>query len=211
MLETLAGVLGISPAGMSPPRGHVRRLADADPSNAAALLTHPVHLSLEALPFYGSARLVRVLLELRGPPVLLAYLDAGTEVVPLTGSTAALEAFNLRYGLQLRPQHVAAYLRFFLATTTAGLDFRVVECPDSIAWLPMARREGHPARARAEEAKKAIRPIAVFDSEGTYCAVVVGVAQRGLRELTLDVTRKGKVTLLAHRLLVQDVPVPFVR
>lgn len=211
MLESFADALGTIPAEGGARDAYLRRLAAADPQNAQALLEFPVQLAVERLPFYPGARVVRAFVELRGPPLQLSYLDSATGVVPLSGAAASIEAFNAQLKLSLAAADVAAYLRFFIANSAAGIDFRIAEHPDSVAWLPLARKEGHPAKARADEARRAIKPIAVFESEGTFCAVVVGLSHRGLQELTVDVSKAGRVTLLAHRCLVEDLPVPFVR
>ena len=184
------------------------RIRAVDPVHAESMRPEDTTFAVAPVAFYRKHKLVRVEVDLPHHPLVLAYADDGSQVLPLSGKPEALYRVNDAEGLQLTEGQVAAYARFFLTHTTNehGDRREVVEAPGDLDWVKATETEAE-AKADRAQASALVRPVAVSGVPGGYrvtAAVVEGVR---LIEMVLRVDARGRVTQESTKVLLDGLPV----
>jgi hypothetical protein len=185
----------------------LRRIAAAEPADAETIGQNSTDVIVEALPFYGQYRWVRLVVLLPYHPSGLDYADNGERMLPLSADPESVYVVNRAERLQLHDDQVIPYVVFFL-TVTGDKGSKLVVEPSDVPWLPTTEQD-EALKARRQAVSKKVHPVQVSKVTDGYRVSIQVVLMQQLIELSLAVAHDGLVRTLETRTLDEDLPVHY--
>jgi hypothetical protein len=186
----------------------MERISRVAPADVEMMRQNPTEARISALPFYGSARWIRVAILLPTHPLAVECVDDGSRAFVLGAKPESVYRVNREKSLRLTEAQVAAYVRFFLTITAEESD-TLVENASDVPWLSKTE-EDEALKATRAAASKRIHPIRVANAAGGYRVSAQLVKQRQLVELSLSVAVDGAVRIQDTTVLAGEIPVAWL-
>lgn len=179
----------------------IDRVRAVDPFFAQSMEEHTFDSSVEAVPFWTKTKLRTVFVKTMVRTMSRRYADDGTALSAIA-RPEAIYAINEREGLELEPDALPAYVRFFVAHAGVGRGIKIIE-DESQALFVDDKWLSRDDLARKRQALRAIRPI----SAGGDIVIATAVRALDLVEVAIKVATNGIVEALTTVIVVEDVPV----
>ena len=184
-------------------------IARVDVEDAELLRTHPAVATLERLPFYPAAGLLRVAAYLPQPVAFRYVYVPGERRVYQTGTPELVRAANAAAGLRLSPDVAVTYVRFYLevAGNAGWAGRRLAASANDIPWLP-ATETDPAARAVRARLSSRINPATVAPSlNGGLRVTTATVRGQAIEIVSFGVAADGTVTEGQVTTVATDAPV----
>jgi hypothetical protein len=188
----------------------LQRIAQVDPVHADTMSRQPTTFTSQPLSFYKRFKLLKAQVRLPHRELQFRYADDGQRVVNLSaGDPQSIYKINQDEGLALEASQVPEYVKFFVAHTEGG-KHQVVERAEDIHWLPDASTDAALSAKKADATAK-LHPVQVSQGAEGFEAVATVLMGSQLVETTFQVRKSGRVQPLKQQVVVEGMPVPYVR